>query len=90
MRGNTNNSTTTTMAVVQQTSYYFSDENCGTMHTNQKKIPWVAKVFVRQKLICGASFISKTRAVTTAKCLEDGVKAMDIHLFIFSFRCKKD
>lgn len=82
-----------TSATTLRTSKYVSVERCGmaiTINEDQIEFPWVAEVFVRQNFKCEASFISKTRAITASSCFEDGVKAEEVHLFIFSKRCNFD
>lgn len=84
---------TSISTILPQVSYYVSgDERCGIKisqsRNNEEELPWIARVYVRQKLLCQASFITKTRAVTISKCFGDGVKAIEVQLFIFTKRCK--
>lgn len=78
--------------IALDTSHYVSDERCGIdvepSRKNEKKFPWLTEVFVKQKFKCFGNFISRTRAVTPSNCVNDGVQTNEIHLYIYTNRCK--
>lgn len=70
----------------------FPDRAAGLLNNGQKKKkikwPWIAALYVDQDYVCTANFISRTRAVTAAHCLEGYPLEDDIKLRIFTDECK--
>lgn len=60
----------------------------GGTQTNATQYPWIAALYINGNYACTANFISRTKAVTAAHCLDDNLDLNDIELYIFSNRSK--